>query len=79
MTDEDLLRLIQERSAEEWTPAELETLRQRWPHAAELRHALAERLQIDTQLAAGLGEVDVTVEQILQRAGGTNRHRGATP
>jgi outer membrane protein assembly factor BamB len=68
MTDDELLRLIQERSAEEWTPAELDALRQHWPHAPELRQAFAERLHLETQLATALANVEVTVDQILERA-----------
>lgn len=68
MTDDDLIRLIQERSADEWSPAELAALRERWPHSSELRQAFQDRLHLETQLSASLSDADLTVEMILQRA-----------
>ena len=68
MTDEDLLCLIQERSANEWTPAEVEALRQRWPKSPVLQQALSDRLEIDGHLAGGLANIEITVQKILERA-----------
>lgn len=68
MTDDDLLRLIHERSPDEWSTDELAILRDRWPQSAVLRQALTERLQLDSQLAAALADIDITVDQIFRRA-----------
>jgi len=67
MTDPDLIRLIQERSPEEWTPAELAELKVRCAEAPDVRQALAERLQFDTHLAGSLADLAITVDTILER------------
>ncbi len=68
MTDDDLLHLIQERPANEWTTAEVEAVRQRWPKSPVLQQALSERLEMDGHLAGSLATIEITVQTILERA-----------
>lgn len=68
MTDAELLRMIEERSADEWTPDEVAALRVRLPLSSDLRQVLTDRLELEGHLSGTLAEIDVTVEQILDRA-----------
>lgn len=77
MTDAELIALLQQKTPRELTPQEIALLRERWPQSAELRQALLEHLQLETELTAGLSTVSLSVEALLaraaqQRAGGVH-------
>ena len=61
-TDQDLLRLLESKSPEELTVAELHWLRQRLRHSESLRQTLFEQLQMETYLATALGRINLTPE-----------------
>jgi len=75
MTDQDLIKLLQEKPPREFTTEEFEQLRARWTQSPELRQALIEHLHLESQLAGGLGQVDVNIEVILRRAVDERRQR----
>ncbi|MEX2175479.1 MAG: hypothetical protein WD872_14040, partial [Pirellulaceae bacterium] len=68
MTNEQLVELLQQKTPEELTPAQIELLRGRLAESAELRAALAGGLHIDTYLSAALGQVHISPEQISARS-----------
>ena len=68
MTDQELIQLLQQKSAAELTAAEVETIRTRWTQSPELRQALVEHLHLESQLIGALGPVQLDVEMILKRA-----------
>jgi len=68
MTDEELLRLLEETPPEDLTPEQLTALRERLPHSVPLQRAFAEHLRLDQALAAVLGRPGVSAETIIQRA-----------
>lgn len=68
MTDADLLRLIEEKLLTEFTDAELAALRARCATSPEIRTALASRLELETELSAGLAEVALSVDDLMTRA-----------
>lgn len=68
MTDAELIALLQQKTPRELTPQEIALLRERWPQSAELRQALLEHLQLETELTAGLSTVSLSVEVLLERA-----------
>jgi len=68
MTDQELIQLLQEKSAGELTPAEIDAIRARWTQSPALRQALVEHLHLETQLTGALGPVHLDVDTILQRA-----------
>ena len=68
MTDLELIQLLQEKSAGELTPAEIEAIRARWTQSPELRQALVEHLHLESQLTGALGPVQLDVDMILKRA-----------
>ena len=73
MTDEELLRLLEETPPEELTPEQLAALRERLPHSVPLQQAFAQQLRLDQALAAVLGRPTVSVDTIVQRAQRTGR------
>ena len=68
MTDQELIQLLHEKPANEFTPAEMDALRSQWTQSPELRQALVEHLHLESQLAGALGRVELDVDSILQRA-----------
>lgn len=68
MTDQELIQLLQQKSAGELTSTEVAEIRARWTQSPELRQALVEHLQLETQLLGGLNPVAVDVDAILERA-----------
>ncbi len=69
MTDEQLLDLIETKSPEELTLAEIEELRRRLTESPMLRAAFTVRIEMEQYLAAALGRVNVSVDEIMNRAG----------
>src|SRR5580698_6982584 len=69
MTDEQWLDLIETKTPEELTLAEIEQLRQRLTESPMLRAALSVRIEMEQYLAAALGRVNVSVDDIMNRAG----------
>lgn len=67
MTDDELLHRLEETPPEEWTPEELELLRERAQANPAVREALAEQLLLEQTLTRGLTQVRVTAEQVLAR------------
>jgi len=70
MTDEQLLDLIENKAPEELTLAEIDQLRRGLAESAVLRAALSNRLEMEQYLAGHLGQIDVSVDEIMARAGG---------
>lgn len=68
MTDNELIQLLHQKSAGELTPAEVEEIRARWTQSPELRQAIVEHLQLETQLVGALSPVALDVDVILTRA-----------
>lgn len=68
MTDADLLRLLQEKLPGDFTPDELALLRVRCAESADVRTAVAEVLQLETDLATGLGMASLAVDELMARA-----------
>jgi outer membrane protein assembly factor BamB len=68
MTDADWLRLLAEKSPREFTPDELAALREQVRQSPEVREAVRETLQLEQTLTAGLANVDLPVEELLERA-----------
>jgi hypothetical protein len=68
MSDLELIELLQQKSAGELTPAEIDAIRARWTQSPALRQALVEHLHLETQLIGGLIPVQLDVDAILQRA-----------
>lgn len=77
LTDQELIRLIEERTADEWPADELAFLRRRWTESAEIRDALQAHLELETQLATGLGPTPVSVDTVLQRASASAKKRSS--
>ncbi len=69
MTDEQLLDLIETKTPEELTLAEIDQLRQRLTESPMLCAALSVRIEMEQYLAAALGRVNVSVDEIMNRAG----------
>src|SRR5262245_4955611 len=70
MTDEELIRLVEEKASEELSLAEIEEIRGRIPRSPVLARALSGRLKLEGSLASALGRVQVEVERILGDGGG---------
>ena len=68
MTDQELLELAATKTPDELTAAELEALRAALPRLPELRQALAERLDIERLLYAGLAPCPVSAADVIARA-----------
>ncbi|MEX2026319.1 MAG: hypothetical protein WEH44_03445, partial [Pirellulaceae bacterium] len=72
MTDQDLLAALAEKTPDELSEAEIDYLRRRLAESAELREALLGQVQMEAYLAAALGRVNFSTEDILKRA---DQHR----
>lgn len=68
MTDAELLQLLQEKLPADFTDAELAALRSRWNESPEIRAALSATLELETELATGLGDVSLSVDDLLTKA-----------
>lgn len=68
MTDQDLIQLLLEKPPSEFTPEEFEALRRRWTQSPEVRQALIEHLHLESQLKGAFGQIDLDIDQILNRA-----------
>ena len=77
MIDQELIQLLHEKPASEFTPAEMDALRAQWTQSPELRQALVEHLHLESQLAGALGRVELDVDSILQRAASQKPHPAA--
>ncbi|MHB1033743.1 MAG: outer membrane protein assembly factor BamB family protein [Pirellulales bacterium] len=66
MTDEELIRLVQEKPPEELSLDEIELLRRRLAESPELRKVLLDQLQLEQYLGSALGRVHVSVDEILR-------------
>lgn len=78
MTDQELIQLLQEKPPNEFSAEEFEALRARWTQSPELRQALIDHLHLESQLAGGLGNVELDIDVILKRAAEERRKRPAT-
>lgn len=65
MTDEELLALLDRKTPEELTAGEIEMLRARLSESPQVREALAARLRLEADLAAALGRVNLSVDDLL--------------
>jgi hypothetical protein len=74
-TNDELVRLVQEKPPEALTDEELAQLRQRLAESPELRHALRDRLHLETYLNRALGDVRVSLDEIVRRAQSTHVSR----
>ncbi|HET6424034.1 MAG TPA: hypothetical protein VFG20_10150, partial [Planctomycetaceae bacterium] len=77
MTDADLLRLIEEKLPRDFNEAELAALRARFKDSEEIRAALAAVLELETDLATGLADVSLSVDDLLTKAA-SRRSRSST-
>lgn len=68
MTDQELIELLQQKPPGEYTPEEFAELRARWTQSPELRQALIDQLHLESQLSGALGQVDLDIDKILERA-----------
>ncbi len=68
MTDLELIELLQQKSAGELTPAEVDEIQARWTQSPDLRQALVQHLRLESQLRGALGSVHLDVDTILKRA-----------
>ncbi len=68
MTDADLLRLLQEKLPGDFTDQELSALRARWKDSSEIRDAVAALLELETELATGLADVSLSIDDLLAKA-----------
>ncbi len=68
MTDQDLIQLLHDKPASDFTPVEMAALRARWTQSPELRQALVEHLHLETQLAGAMSHVALDVDSILKQA-----------
>lgn len=66
MTDERLIRLVQEKPPEELDLHEIELIRERLKDSPELREALRREVALEQYLATALGRVDVSLDKILE-------------
>ena len=73
MTDQELIRLLQEKPPSEFSLEEFDALRARWTQSPELRQALIEHLHLESQLAGALGQVELNIDAILKRAADERR------
>ncbi|MDX1970569.1 MAG: PQQ-binding-like beta-propeller repeat protein [Planctomycetaceae bacterium] len=68
MTDEDLIRLLSEKSPRDLTIEEIAQLRLRVRQSSPVRQALERAVQFEGELSAALGTVNLSVESLLARA-----------
>src|SRR5262245_60943700 len=68
MTDSELIQLVQEKAPEELSFDEVELLRERLRHSAELRETILGQLQMEEYVSRALGRVAVSVDEIYATA-----------
>ncbi|MBI1347140.1 PQQ-binding-like beta-propeller repeat protein [bacterium] len=68
MTDEDLLKLLAEKSHRELTSEELVALQQRAHESAAVRQAVLEAVQWESQLAAAFGHAGINIDKLWMQA-----------
>ena len=73
MTDEELIRRLEETPPEEWSADELAELRRRATESTAVRNALAEQLLVEQALTQGLTQVRVTADQVFARLAARRR------
>jgi|GEM_PF-1206076 len=76
LSDEELIRLLEQKTPEELTLQELDYLKQRLADSAPLREALLGHLQMEGYLAAALGRIQLSPQLIVAKAEQSNRGRG---
>lgn len=69
MTDETLIQLLQAKTPEELSLDEVRYLKKRLGESPELRQTLSEQLEMEQYLCEALGRIDVSVDDIIARAG----------
>ena len=69
LTDAELIQLVQEKLPEELSHAEIHQLHARLRDSSELKAVLIGQLHLETYLNTALSEIDVSVEEIIRRAG----------
>ncbi|HUQ72868.1 MAG TPA: PQQ-binding-like beta-propeller repeat protein [Planctomycetaceae bacterium] len=67
MNDADWIRLLSEQSPRELSDDEIAALRQRIEESPAVRQAARDSLQLEQTLSAGLGAVNLSAEDLLQR------------
>lgn len=73
MTDEELIRRLEETPPEDWSADELAELRRRATESTAVRNALAEQLLVEQALTQGLTQVRVTADQVFARLAARRR------
>jgi outer membrane protein assembly factor BamB len=68
MNDEQLIRLLQEKTPEELSLEEIDLLRRRLAESDELRQTLFEQLEMEQYLAEALGRVEVSTDKIIAKS-----------
>lgn len=69
LTDAELIQLVQDKLPEELTHAEIRQLHARLRDSSELKAVLLEQLQLETYLNTALSEINLSVDEIVRRAG----------
>lgn len=69
LTDADLIELVQNKLPEELSHAEIRQLHARLRDSNELKAVLLEQLQLETYLNTALSEINLSVDEIVRRAG----------
>lgn len=75
MTDDQLVRLVQETPPEELSADQLDLLRRRLPFSNDLRQAIQEQLRLEQLLNRALGRYGVDVSAVIERAVRLRRRR----
>ena len=68
MTDQELLELLQNKTPDELSVAEVELLAQRMRESAEWRAILSDHVEMESYLAGALGRFELSAEMIASRA-----------
>ncbi|HZZ72498.1 MAG TPA: PQQ-binding-like beta-propeller repeat protein [Pirellulales bacterium] len=68
MTDQELFELLQLKTPDELTVAEIEQLARRMRESSQLREALLEQVEMEEYLEGALGRIDLSIESILSRS-----------
>jgi hypothetical protein len=68
-TDADLIQLVQEKLPEELSLEEIHLLHERLKESRELQAVLIGQLHLETYLSSALAEINVSVDEIVRRAG----------
>jgi len=75
MTGQELIELVQSKTPDELTLEEIEQLHASLAESPELQQVLFDQLQMEQYLADVLGRIDVSVDEIMKRAGRFAPHR----